>query len=49
MLRPLLGYVMASLRVRDKVVVPYGVVILESLKAIGADAADVVEMGGLWL
>ncbi len=40
---------MVSLQGRDRVVVLYGVVILESLKAIAADAADVVEMGGLWL
>ncbi len=40
---------MVSLQGRDRVVVPYGVVILESLEAIAADAADVVEMGGLWL
>ena len=40
---------MVSLRGRDKVVVLYGVVILKSLEAIAADAADMVEMGGLLL
>ncbi len=49
MLWRLLGYVMVSLQGRDRVVVPYGFVILESLEAIVADAADMVEMGGLWL
>ena len=49
MLGQLLGYVMVSPQGRDKVVVPYGIVILESLEAIAADAADVVEMGGLLL
>ncbi len=49
MLGQMLGYVMVSLQGRDRVVVPYGVVILESLQAIAADAADAVEMGGLWL
>ena len=49
MLGGLLGYVMVSLQGRDRVVVPYGVVILKSLEAIAADVADVVEMGGLCL
>ena len=49
MLGQMLGYVMVSPKGRDRVVVPYGVVILDSLEAIVADAADVVEMGGLWL
>jgi hypothetical protein len=48
MLGQLLGYVMVSPRGRDRVVVPYGVVILESLEAIAADAVDMVEMGILW-
>jgi hypothetical protein len=45
MLRRLLGYKMVSLQGRDRVVVPYGF----ALEAIAADAADMVEMGGLWL
>jgi hypothetical protein len=49
MLGRLLGYMMVSPQGRDRVVVPYGVVILESLEVIAADAVDVVEMGGLWL
>ncbi len=49
MLGQMLGYVMVSPQERDRVVVPYGVVILKSLEAIAADAADVVEMGGLLL
>ncbi len=40
---------MVSPRGRDRVVVPYGVVILKSLEAVAVVAADMVVMGGLWL
>ncbi len=49
MLGQMLGYVMVSPQGRDRVVVLCGVVILKSLEGIVADAADMVEMGGLLL
>ncbi len=49
MLGRLLGYVIVSLQGRYKIVMPYRVLDIKSIKAIARDEAEVVEMGGLWL
>ncbi len=49
MLGQLLGYVIVSPQGRYRMGMLYRVLDIKSIKAIATDAAEVLEMGGLWL
>jgi hypothetical protein len=49
MLGQLLRYMIVSMQGRNRMVILYRVLDIESINAISMDAAEVVDMGGLWL